>query len=160
MRLGLLWVGRTRDSGVRAAIERYVDRIARYVPVDVVEVKEDQAADRHAETGATRNEGRRLRERLPPGHEVVVLDVRGREMTSEEFAEFLQGRMNAASASRKGLTFVLGGHLGLDGETKRIADHAISLSRMTLPHELARLVAVEQIYRGLSIVHGARYHRT
>lgn len=160
MKLGLLWVGRTRDPNMRAAIKRYVDRIARYVPVAVVEVKEDTATNRHAESGAARNEGRRLREKVPRGHEVVVLDVRGRELSSEEFAAFLEGRFNAAHGSGRGLTFVLGGHLGLDGETREMADHTISLSRMTLPHEMARLVAVEQIYRGLSIAHGARYHRT
>ena len=160
MKLGLLWVGKTRDRNIKAAVEGYVGRIARYVPVEVMEVKEDSAADRHSEAAAIGKEGRRLRERVPKGNEVVILDAGGLELSSEEFAGFLQRRLSSSSASTKGLTFVIGGHLGLDEGTRRIADHTISLSRMTLTHEMARLVAVEQIYRGLSILHGGRYHRS
>jgi len=159
LKLGLLWVGRTRDRNIRAAIEGYLERIGRYVAVSVVEVKEEPGADRHAEALALKREGARIRAKLPRAHEVALLDPAGREMTSEKFAEFLAARLDASSSSMRGLTFVVGGHLGFDKETKRIADHTIALSRMTLTHEMARLVAVEQIYRGLSILKGARYHR-
>lgn len=159
MRLSLLWVGRTRDRNIGAAIREYLGRIERYIPVDVLEVKEESASDRHAEAEALLKEGRRLRERIPPSTEVVVLDAGGRQMTSEEFARFIGERVNRSSSSMKGLTFVVGGHLGLDDGFRNIADHVISLSRMTLTHEMARLVALEQIYRGLSILRGGRYHR-
>ncbi len=158
MRFGLLWVGRTRDRNIQAAIDVYLERIGRYVPVDVMEVKEGRAAGRRFEAETLGRECQRLRERIPPGHEVVVMDEGGVAMSSMEFAGFLKERLNHTS-SKKGLTFVFGGHLGLDEETRRIADHTLSLSRMTLTHEMARLVAVEQIYRGLSILHGTRYHR-
>jgi len=159
LKLGLLWVGKTRDRNIRAAIGGYLERIGRQVAVAVVEVKEEPAADRHAESLAVKREGARLRAKVPREHEVVLLDPAGREMTSEEFAGFLAARIDASSSSLRGLTFVVGGHLGFDEETRRIADHTIALSRMTLTHEMARLVAVEQIYRGLSILKGARYHR-
>jgi 23S rRNA (pseudouridine1915-N3)-methyltransferase len=159
LKLSLLWVGRTRDRNISAAIRGYVDRIERYVPVDVLEVKEETAADRHAEAEALQREGRRLREKIPRHQEVVLLDAAGRELSSEEFARFLERKINSSSSSLKGLTFVVGGHLGVDDGVREVADHTISLSRMTLTHEMARLVAVEQIYRGLSIIHGAQYHR-
>ncbi|HEY3177061.1 MAG TPA: 23S rRNA (pseudouridine(1915)-N(3))-methyltransferase RlmH [Candidatus Polarisedimenticolia bacterium] len=159
MKLSLLWVGKTKDRNIDAAIRRYMDRIGRYIPVDVLEAKEETAAGRHAVAEVIQKEGRRLREKIPAGNEVVLLDARGRELSSEEFARFLERKINSSSSSLKGLTFLVGGHLGVDGGTREVADHTISLSRMTLTHEMARLVAVEQIYRGLSIIHGAQYHR-
>jgi len=93
------------------------------------------------------------------GHEVVLLDVGGREVSTREFAEFLGRRLSASSSSLRGVAFVVGGHQGVDEETRQTADHIISLSRMTLPHEMARLVLVEQIYRVMTILRGGRYHR-
>ena len=159
MKFLLLWAGKTRDRNIDAAIKSYIVRIGRYLPVDVVEVKEEVAADRHSEAAALVKEGRRLREKVPRSTEVVVLDPGGREMSSEQFAAFLETRINSSSSKLRGLAFVLGSHLGLDEQTKEAANHAISMSRMTLTHEMARLVIVEQIYRGLSIIHNGRYHR-
>lgn len=159
MRLTLLWVGRTHDRNLGAAIEGYLERIGRYVPVDVLEVKEESGAGRHSEAVALRKEGLRLREKIPRATEVVLMDPRGREMSSEQFAAFLEERIGSSSSRLRGLTFMIGGHLGVEEETREVADHTISLSRMTLTHEMARLVAVEQIYRGLSIIRNGRYHR-
>jgi len=156
VKLSLLWVGRTRDGNIHAALERYVERIGRYCPVSVTEVREESATDRHAVAESLLKEGRRIREAVAPGHERVLLDVAGRELSSDGFAGLLQSRMNG---SAKGMTFIIGGHLGVDDETRRTADQTLSLSRMTLTHEMARLVAAEQIYRALSIINGTRYHR-
>lgn len=159
MRLALIWVGRTRDTRLRALIGEYLERIGRQVPVDVKEVREEPASDRHAGVESLLKEGRRIRERIPADHEVVLLDESGRAMTSVEFAGFMDEKLGSSSPSSRGLAFVMGGHQGVDDELKRMADHTISLSRMTLTHEMARLVAVEQIFRGLSILRGSRYHR-
>jgi 23S rRNA (pseudouridine1915-N3)-methyltransferase len=154
--LGLLWVGRTKDVHLDAIIQDYLGRIERYMPVKVTAIKEQTAADRHAESEARNKEGRRLIEALPAGHRVVALDQNGRQATSEQFARLLGEQLNG---SLKGMTFVIGGHLGLAPEVLERADQTLSLSRMTLTHEMARLVAVEQIYRGLNILRGGRYHR-
>jgi len=159
LKLVLLWAGKTRDRNIGAAIKGYLERIGRYLTVEVVEVKEESASDRHAEAAALRKEGRRLLERLPQDGEIVLLDPAGRELTSEQFAGFLEKRFNSSSSRMRALTFIVGGHLGVDEEMKKVADHTLSLSRMTLTHEMARLVAVEQIYRGLSIIRNERYHR-
>lgn len=156
MKLALLWVGRTRDRNIQEALGRYLERISRYCPVTVTEVREESAADRHAVAESLLKEGRRIRDAVAPGHERILLDAAGREMSSDEFAAFLQTRLNG---SAKGVTFIIGGHLGVDDETRRAADQTLSLSRMTFTHEMARLVAAEQIYRALSIINGARYHR-
>lgn len=156
MKLGLLWVGRTRDRNIQAALERYIELIGRYCPVSVTEVREESAADRHAAAESLLKEGRRIRDAVAPGHERVLLDASGRELSSDEFAAFLQSRMNG---SAKGVTFIIGGHQGVDEATRRGADQTLALSRMTFTHEMARLVAAEQIYRALSIIKGTRYHR-
>lgn len=156
MKLALLWVGRTRDRNIQEALERYLERIGRYCPVTVTEVREESAADRHAVAESLLKEGRRIREAVATGHERILLDAAGRELSSDEFAGFLQTRMNG---SAKGVTFIIGGHLGVDDETRRVADQTLALSRMTFTHEMARLVAAEQIYRALSIIKGTRYHR-
>lgn len=155
MKLGLLWVGRTRDRNIHQAIECYIARIGRYVPVVVREVREEAVSDRHALAEALVKEGVRIREKIPRDHRMVLLDLAGKEMSSEGFAGFLQEQMNHAS---QGLTFVVGGHLGVDAATKRAAKYTIALSRMTLTHEMARLVAAEQIYRAMTIIRGGRYH--
>jgi len=160
LKICLLWVGRTKDGNLGAAIRGYIERIGRYIPVEVLEVKEEVAADRHSQTEARNKEGRRLREKIPADTEVALLDPGGRQYSSEEFSRFLEKRFGASSSTHKGLTFLIGGHLGVDEDTRKIAHHTISLSRMTFTHEMARLVAVEQIYRGLSIMHGGRYHRS
>ena len=126
------------------------------MPVTVTEVREEAAASKHSRKAALQKEGRRIREKIPRDHKVVLLDIAGREFSSEELAGFLEKRINT---SIRGLTFVVGGHEGVDDETKEIADDTIALSRMTLTHEMARLLIVEQLYRALTIVRGGRYHR-
>lgn len=160
MRLTLVWVGRTRDAHLKALVDGYVERIGRQMPIEIREVREEAASDRHAEAGALQKEGRRIRERIPEGHEVVLFDEAGRTMTSEQFAGFLEEKLGFSSPASRGLAFIVGGHQGVDEEMKRTADHTISLSRMTLTHEMARLVAVEQIFRGLGILRGSSYHRS
>ena len=154
-----MWAGKTRDSRLREMIDEYVERIRRHVPVEIKEAKEEAASDRHAEAEALQKEGRRIREMIPSGHAVVLLDESGRLMTSLDFAAFLDEKLGASSPSSRGLTFVVGGHQGVDEELKRMADCTISLSRMTLTHEMSRLMVVEQIYRGLGILRGSPYHR-
>jgi len=156
VKLVLLWVGRTRDRNLRAAIDGYLERVGRYLPVTLIEVKEEPASDRHSREAALQKEGRRIRGKIPGGHEVVLLDVAGRELSSQQLATFLGKRLGSSS---KGLVFVIGGHEGVDDRTRESADQMIALSRMTLTHEMARLVLAEQLYRALSILHGGRYHR-
>lgn len=140
MRIRILWPGRTKDRNAAEWIERYLRRLRPFAEVGVVEVKEEKGA-------ALAKEGERI---LKQSHCYVLLDERGGEMTSGEFASFLEGRAE--------VDFVLGGAHGVSGEVRRGAARTMALSRMTLTHEMARVFLLEQIYRALMITRGGGYH--
>lgn len=151
MLIRLVWVGRTRSPAAARWIETYRERIGRFCPVEIVEVKD---APGGARSRAAR-ESRDLLDKASGRGLAVVLDESGETMTSREFARFL----GDALASRSELTFVLGGPEGTTQALAAAAARKISLSRMTLTHEMARVFLAEQIYRALSIMKGAPYHR-
>lgn len=140
MKLTIIAVGKLRDPWVREGCEEYAQRLRRHFPLEIIEVKE--ASD--------------VNGRIAGRQHVVVLDERGREPTSKELAQRLATWM---SSGLGGITFIVGGADGLRPETVAKANEQLSLSRLTLPHRLARLVLLEQLYRALSIVRGEPYHR-
>lgn len=138
MKLLVLCEGRIRERHFRDACAEYAERLAHYGTVEVREVDRLQPRD------------------LPDGLYVVALDERGRETTSEEFAAWLQRRMTSGG---RGICFVIGGADGISQEIAALAKEQLSLSRMTLPHRLARVVLLEQLYRAMTILRGEPYHR-
>ena len=154
MRVLVTVVGKPRDAGLAAAIHEYETRAARYWPLEVHEVREEPARSGSADLVRER-EGERLVGRLPPGCDVVACDVQGKGMTSEEFARWLQGTRESA----RDVAFAIGGALGLSEELRGRARLRLSLAPWTLPHELARLVLAEQLYRAGTIVRGEPYHK-
>ena len=155
MRLSILWVGKTRDRRLGDLVDGYLQRIRRYCRLEIIEVRE---AARDAGGGTrerVRREGERILEALRPGELRVALDEGGREMTSVEFAAFL-GR--ALEGSPSGVSLILGGPYGLSEAVLQGSRHRWSLTRMTLTHEMARLVALDQVYRAFTILRGERYH--
>jgi 23S rRNA (pseudouridine1915-N3)-methyltransferase len=146
-------VGKPRNAALAAAIEEYEERAARYWPLDVREVKEENA--RGTAAGLVQEkEGERLAARVE-GATVIACDERGTAMTSSTFARFLQEARERA----RDVAFVIGGAHGL-GETIRArAEKRLALAPWTLPHELARLVLAEQLYRAGTIVRGEPYHK-
>ena len=143
----ILCVGRQKEPHYMAAAEEYLKRLGRYARVEVAEVREQ--TDRNPETGK-RKEAELLLGRLKEGTYLVALDSRGRQMPSEEFAQILK---------RTDVTFLVGGPDGLAQEVLDESDAVLSLSKMTFPHQLARVILLEQIYRGFTILSGERYHR-
>lgn len=153
MKIRVLAVGRDRSGLYRPALEEYARRLGRYARFEVVETPE---ARRHAGTPRARDEeGEAILARLRDGERVVALDERGREPSSEELA----GRLGAWLAGGHDLAFVVGGADGLAEAVKARADEALSLSRLTLAHRLARLVLLEQLYRAFTILRGEPYHK-
>ena len=145
-------VGKPRDAALAAAIRHYETRAARYWPLDVREVKEESG--RGARPAAVMaKEAERLAERVE-GATVVACDQRGSAMTSETFAAFLQDARERATD----LAFVIGGAHGLGEAVTKRASRKLSLAPWTLPHELARLVLAEQLYRAGTIVRREPYH--
>jgi 23S rRNA (pseudouridine1915-N3)-methyltransferase len=152
MKVVIAAVGRPRNAALAAAIEHYEQRAARYWPLDVRVVKDEGA--RASPEEVMQREGERLRARTA-GAEIVACDERGTRMSSAEFAAFLQqARVNA-----RDIAFVIGGAFGLDDSVRRGARMQIALAHWTLPHELARLVLAEQLYRAGTIVRGEPYHK-
>jgi len=154
VRLVVAAVGKPRDRHLAAAIQEYETRATRYWPLTVVEVREASAKGMSA-AETRRREGERLVERLPEGALVLACDERGDRLTSPEFASLL----TTARDSARDVAFVIGGAYGLDDAVRRAASRALQLAPWTLPHELARLVLAEQLYRAGTIARGEPYHK-
>jgi 23S rRNA (pseudouridine1915-N3)-methyltransferase len=155
MRILLLSVGKVRGL-LADPIAEFETRAARYFPVESREVKEEPATRSRTSDQVRTEEGKRLLARLPPGYDLVALHRKGRSWRSDELAAYLDG---LATRATPGVAFVIGGAFGLSDEVLRRATHLLSLSSMTMPHELARLVWAEQIYRAGTILRGEPYHK-
>lgn len=155
MKVRILAVGSDRSKLFEPAIAEYASRIARYVPLEQVEVPPSKKGG--SDPQRTREEeGRALLGRLKGNELLVVLDERGELLTSEAFSrQILQEAMNRG----RDLAFLIGGAEGHSDEVRARADRILALSRMTFAHRLARLVLVEQIYRGFAIARGEPYHK-
>ena len=153
MRLRLIWVGKTRDAAVRALVEEYLKRLTRFVRCEVTELRESAA--RSLGEGIE-DEGRRIISALRQDGLTILLDVEGSQWSSPELAaEFERWQMNGT----KEVAFIIGGHGGVSKEVLARANVRWSLSRLTLTHEMARVVLVEQIYRAYTIIHGLPYQK-
>ncbi|HLV25331.1 MAG TPA: 23S rRNA (pseudouridine(1915)-N(3))-methyltransferase RlmH [Gemmatimonadales bacterium] len=153
MRILLVAIGRARGE-LAPAIADYESRAGRYWPLEVVEVRAESARSLSPDEVRER-EGRRLVQALPAGARVWACDERGRGMTSAEFAEALQRQQFAA----QDLAIVIGGAYGLHEIVRSRADLVLSVAPFTLPHDLARLVLAEQLYRAGTIARGEPYHK-
>jgi len=151
--LVLLWIGRPAPSAWEELAEEYRRRISRFAELSEVRLRpeEGRSGDR---TRVLRREAARVREYLQEGDTLIVLDERGRQLTSGQLAERLAAR---GAAGR--VVLVVGSDLGLDEPLRNEAAEVWALSRLTLPHLLARVLILEQLYRGLDIAAGGRYHR-
>ena len=147
-------VGKPRDRYLAAAIDEYETRAARYWPLDVVEVREASGRGVTSEQAKER-EGKRLLERVPDGATVIACDERGASLSSAEFAALVATARDQA----KDVAFVIGGAFGLSDAIRVRAARSIRLAPWTLPHEMARLVLAEQLYRAGTIVRGEPYHK-
>ncbi|HSR68221.1 MAG TPA: 23S rRNA (pseudouridine(1915)-N(3))-methyltransferase RlmH [Acidobacteriota bacterium] len=155
MRLEFLWVGKTRKASLADLEKEYLKRIRRFHPAGVSTVPEQNRKDAHQSAAAERREAEAILKRLPSQARLVVLDERGSQVTSRGLAGWLK-HWTLGGLSQ--VVFVVGGHTGLPQEVRGKADRILSLSRMTLPHELARVVLLEQIYRAATILQGLPYH--
>ncbi|MGA7632047.1 MAG: 23S rRNA (pseudouridine(1915)-N(3))-methyltransferase RlmH [Terriglobales bacterium] len=145
MKIKVAWIGKTKEAAIHALTNEYLKRISRYAEIAGVSLK-DEAAILSLATGE--------RSKKQDRHKLVLLDARGRQFSSEELAGFLdREQVNAIP-----LLFAIGGSDGFSEETRRRAEFTLSLGRMTLPHELARVVLVEQLYRAFTILDKHPYH--
>ena len=160
MRITLLVVGKTTDPRLQSLIEDYQQRLKHYIPFEFVVVPDIKNAKTLTEEQLKTAEGKAILEiinhksSIPNGTDVLLLDEHGREFRSIEYADFLQKKMG----SGRDLTLVIGGAYGFSKEVYDRANGKISLSQMTFSHQMIRLMAIEQIYRALTILRGEPYH--
>jgi 23S rRNA (pseudouridine1915-N3)-methyltransferase len=151
MKIKVAWIGKTKEPAIETLTAEYLKRISHYAEVAGLALKDEEAFMALA-SGARQklNKQKLSKER----HKLVLLDSRGKQFSSEELAEFLQReQLNAVP-----LLFAIGGSDGFTDEARRSASLIISLGKMTLPHELARVVLLEQLYRGFTILKNHPYH--
>jgi 23S rRNA (pseudouridine1915-N3)-methyltransferase len=156
VKLRVILVGRDKNDPIVEASNEYLARIQRYYPVELVEVKEEPAKSSTPLARVLALEAERLKKSFGANDWIVALDERGKQHSSPELANKLQKWGNEG---RQAITFVIGGPNGLDPEFVRRANEQWALSRLTLPHRLARLIVLEQLYRACTILRGEPYHK-
>lgn len=154
MKIILTVIGKTSEAYLREGIEKYAARITRYVPFEIRTLPDVRMKAPMPEK-QKEAEGTMLLATLKPGDALVLLDERGKELTSRKFAEYIDRRMTTMQGN---LVMAIGGPYGFSEAVYRRSDDMLSLSRMTFPHELVRLFITEQIYRAMTILRGEPYH--
>jgi 23S rRNA (pseudouridine1915-N3)-methyltransferase len=156
MKIRLIWPESSSEKDFASAVDRYVQRIRHFYPIEVVEVAGQRGRQTQTDAANMRGQSARLLGAIPDRGTVVVLDERGQTFDSLKFARWLE---RLTIDSPHGIHFVVGGDVGLDESIKRRADVLLSLSTMTLPHQIARVVLLEQIYRACTLMRNIRYHK-
>jgi 23S rRNA (pseudouridine1915-N3)-methyltransferase len=153
MRLRVIWTGKTRDAHLRALLSDYLTRLSHFVKCEVSELRQSSGAEK--KTGIDRD-SKRISDGLHAGAINVLLDPEGTEWTSQQLAKEIQ-RWQVSGT--KEVTFIVGGPNGVSAELAARADKRWSLSRLTLTHEMSRVVLLEQLYRAYTIIHGLPYQK-
>ena len=153
MRLRVIWTGKTRDPNLRALADGYLKRLSHFVRCEVTELRESAKAE--SKTGIDKD-SKRISDALQSAAVVVLLDADGTEWTSQQLAAEFQRWENSGT---KEVAFIVGGPRGVSEELAARADKRWSLSRLTLTHEMARVLLLEQLYRAYTITHGLPYQK-
>ncbi|WP_010630813.1 23S rRNA (pseudouridine(1915)-N(3))-methyltransferase RlmH [Sporolactobacillus vineae] len=159
MNIEILTVGKLKEKYFKQGIAEYLKRLSPYAKVSVIEVADEKAPENLsvAEIEQVKNtEGERLLKKIPENAYVIALTIPGEQMDSEGFAGKIR---ELATYGHSHLAFIIGGSNGLSTEVLRRADFQLSFSRFTFPHQLMRLILVEQIYRAFKIIRGEPYHK-
>ncbi len=157
MKLSFWSVGKNNESYIKEGVAEFTKRISRYHKVEWNIIPVPKNAGMMSEMDLRKKEGETILEWLKKDDYLVALDERGKQMSSEHLANFIQARANE---NVKQLVFLIGGAYGIDEAVLRRADHQWSLSQLTFPHQLVRLILAEQVYRACSITRNEKYHHS
>ena len=158
MKITIVTAGKLKEKYLSQGIGEFLKRLTPFAQMKIIEIHEEKMKDNPSEAEKQKTltlEGERLLRQVPAGSYLIVLDVCGKELSSEELA----ARMDQLGIQgRSSITFLIGGAFGLSGEVRAAADELLSFSRMTFTHQMVRLLLVEQIYRAFKINRGEKYH--
>lgn len=159
MKITLLTVGKIKEKYLRDGIAEYTKRLGRYCKLEIIEVADEKTPDRASaaeELQIKETEGARLMKNIKDSDYVIALAIDGRMLDSVELSKKMESLGVQGESS---IVFVIGGSLGLSDEVLKRADYKLSFSKMTFPHQLMRMILLEQVYRGYRIMHGEPYHK-
>ncbi len=159
MRIRIVCIGKLKERYWSEAVEEYSKRLSRYCELEIVQLKEARLPDKASladEQNVIFEEGQSILKNIKEGSQVITLEIKGRELSSEGLSAYL-GELQLEGKSD--LTFVIGGSLGLSEQVSARADFKLSFSRMTFPHQMMRVILLEQIYRAFKILRNETYHK-
>ena len=159
MKITVLCVGKIKEKYLREGIAEYSKRLSRYCKLEIIEVADERTLDRASEAEEAQircTEGERLLRLIHPDDYVITLAIQGRMPDSVELSRQIETR---GIQGKSHLVFVIGGSLGLSDEVLNRGNDSVSFSRLTFPHQLMRVILLEQIYRGYRIIHHEPYHK-
>ena len=159
MKITLITVGKIKEKYLKDAITEYSKRLSRYCKLEIIEVADEKTTDNASETvedGIRDKEGERILKYVRDDAYVVTLEIEGKLLTSEELAKKIE---NLGIQGTSHIIFIIGGSIGLGKEVLKRSDYALSFSKMTFPHQLMRVILLEQIYRSYRIISHEPYHK-
>ena len=159
MKITLITVGKIKEKYLKDAIAEYSKRLSRYCKLEIVEVADEKTPDNASDTveDAIRDkEGERILKYVKEDAYMITLEIAGKMLTSEEMAEKIE-KLGVQGTSH--IIFIIGGSIGLGKEILKRSDYALSFSKMTFPHQLMRVILLEQIYRSYRIINHEPYHK-
>lgn len=156
MKIKIINVGKTKEKFLQMGEKEFQQRLSRYCQVEWLVIKDEKIVAGKSEQQIKANEAGRILQQIAPRSWSVALDRTGKPMSSEDFADWLQKKMNGGDSE---LEFIIGGALGLDPAVLKSANQVMSLSTMTFTHEMSRLILLEQLYRAFTILRGEKYHK-
>ncbi len=158
-KITVITVGSLKEKYLKEAIDEYSKRLNSFCRLEIIEIKESRLPDNpnKSEINACLNEeAKKIEAHIPQNTDIVALCIEGKEISSPEMAKFIE---NSAVSGKSGITFIIGGSFGIAEEIKKRAKLKLSFSKMTFPHQLFRVMLLEQIYRAFSINAGSPYHK-
>ncbi|MBP2031900.1 23S rRNA (pseudouridine1915-N3)-methyltransferase [Clostridium algifaecis] len=159
MNITLITVGKIKEKYLKEAIGEYSKRLSRYCKLNIVELQDEKTPENASEKDENiikEKEGERILKHINDSMYVIALDLKGNMLTSNEFSDFIG---NLGLRGNSNLAFVIGGSLGISREILNRANYKLCFSKMTFPHQLFRVILLEQIYRGFKIMKGEPYHK-
>lgn len=159
MNISIIAVGKLKEKYLKMAVDEYSKRLSRYAKLEIIELQDEKTPDNASikeEIQIKEKEGNAILSKIKDNAYVIAMDLNGKQLTSIEFSSFIS---NCTVMGNSNIVFVIGGSLGLSEEVIKRADYKLCFSKMTFPHQLFRVMLLEQIYRGFRIMNNEPYHK-